>query len=287
MDGSNALVISSKQTQPYTITPEFEAHWYANKAEISTYKLKQARYGDYHDGIAELIFVTEPLLKKKQVKPNDYGKGEQVQTLKLNFLKKFGTGIYPYSMMLSTFTPLDQTQGLVKASVSGQEWCGQIFGQINATKEAYNYVSYSYFEEEGDISQKLSKAFSEDEIWSRIRVNYQDLPVGEAKVLPGMYYSRLEQLPLKPEHAVLALEKFDSTATYTITYPERKRSLAITFDLSFPHEILKWEETYADKRAPDKVLTTVATLDRSMNIDYWNYNAGKFKSYRDSLNLLY
>jgi len=263
----------------------FNAYWYAGKAEIKTYDLIQSRYGELHKGTATVIFVTEPFLEKKGVKPDSYT-DNQIPVLKLNLLKKFGTGIYPYSMMLSTFTPLKESQGMAKASASGQEWCG-IFSQMNKRKEHYDVVSYSYFEEEGDSQFTLPTIFTEDEIWSRIRIDYKNLPTGNIDIIPGLYYTRLEQHKFKTEKAKATLEIDKEESIYTLTYPDRQRTLAITFNTAFPHEIIKWEETYADKRAPDKRLTTTAVLNQTRNIDYWNYNAEKHKSIRKELGVPY
>ena len=120
----------------------FNSYWYSDKAEIRTYQLNQARYGEMHQGTATLIFVTEPFLNKKGVKPDNYKTTKsKTQVLKMNFLKKFGTGIYPYSMMLSTFTPIADAQGVLKANVTGQEWCGHIFSQM---RKKDNPVSYTH-----------------------------------------------------------------------------------------------------------------------------------------------
>ncbi len=266
----------------------FNSYWYSDKAEIRTYQLNQARYGEMHQGTATLIFVTEPFLNKKGVKPDNYKTTKsKTQVLKMNFLKKFGTGIYPYSMMLSTFTPIADAQGVLKANVTGQEWCGHIFSQMRKKDNHYDVASYSYFEEEGDIKFKLPSVFTEDEIWSRIRIDYKNLPVGDIEVIPGLYYTRLEQHELKAEKANAKLSVNDKESVYTLHYPKRNRTLALTFNTSFPHEIVKWEETYADKRAPDKVLTTTATLDQARNIDYWNYNAEKHKKIRRELGVPY
>ncbi len=264
----------------------FNAYWYADKAEIRTYRLTQARYGELHQGMATVIFVAQPFLKDKGVKPSAYNKN-QIPVLKMNLLKKFGTGIYPYSMMLSTFTPLNESLGLTKASASGQEWCGHIFSQMNKRKRHYDVVSFSYFEEEGDRSFKLPVVLTEDEIWSRIRLDFRNLPQGEIDVIPGLYYTRLEQHEFKPEKARASLQVGDEESLYSLVYPDRDRTLEITFVTAFPHEIIKWEETYADKRAPDIKLTTTAVLDKSKNIDYWNYNAEKFKSIRKELGVPY
>ncbi len=266
----------------------FRAYWYNDKAEIRTYKLTQARYGEYHEGTATVIFVTEPFLEKEGVKPDSYkNTSKHTPVLKMNFLKKFGTGIYPYSMMLSTFTPLKEAQGMSKASASGQEWCGHIFSQMNRKNNKYDVVSYSYFEEEGDQQFTLPTIFTEDEIWSRIRIDHKNLPTGEIDIIPGLYYTRLEQHEFKPEKATASLELGAQESIYTLTYPKRDRTLAITFNATFPHEIVKWEETYADKRAPNKKLTTVAVLDQAKSIDYWNYNAEKYKSIRKELGVPY
>ncbi|MEM1407815.1 MAG: septum formation inhibitor Maf, partial [Bacteroidota bacterium] len=45
------------------VNSEFNNYWYAGKAEITSYELKQSRYGEVHDGEAVLIFVTEPFSK--------------------------------------------------------------------------------------------------------------------------------------------------------------------------------------------------------------------------------
>ena len=268
--------------------PKFRDYWYNDKAEIRTYALTQARYGEYHEGMATVIFVTEPFLEKEGVKPDSYkNTSKHTPVLKMNFLKKFGTGIYPYSMMLSTFTPLKETQGMSKASASGQEWCGHIFSQMNRRNNNYNVVSYSYFEEEGDQQFTLPTIFTEDEIWSRIRIDHKNLPTGEIDIIPGLYYTRLEQHQFEAEKANAELTIGKEESVYKLTYPKRDRTLEITFNAQFPHEIVKWEETYADKRAPDKKLTTTAVLNQAKSIDYWNYNAEKYKSIRKELGVPY
>jgi len=93
-------------SQSSELSDEFKNYWYAGKAELSSYKLQQARYGEIHSGTAVLVFVTEDFSKSKQVKldhPENAG-NDKLPVLKLNFTKKFVTGIYPYSMMMSAFS---------------------------------------------------------------------------------------------------------------------------------------------------------------------------------------
>ena len=51
---------------------DFYDYWYGGKAEISSYKLEQARYGEMREGSAVLVFVTEDFLPDEQVKADNY-----------------------------------------------------------------------------------------------------------------------------------------------------------------------------------------------------------------------
>ena len=46
----------------------FADYWHQGVAELTRYRLRQARYGEVYDGEAVLIFVTEPFLPDAQVK---------------------------------------------------------------------------------------------------------------------------------------------------------------------------------------------------------------------------
>ena len=86
---------------------DFHSYWHNHGAEITRFELEQSRYGEIHSGHAVLIFVTEPFLPEKQVKADyEASRKKSIPVLKLNFIKKFNTGIYDYSMMKSVFTPI-------------------------------------------------------------------------------------------------------------------------------------------------------------------------------------
>ena len=80
------------------LSQAFKDYWYQGKAEITSYKLEQARYGEMRDGNAVLIYVTEDFLPEVQVKA-DRQNAKNIPVLKLNSTKNFNTGIYPYSIM--------------------------------------------------------------------------------------------------------------------------------------------------------------------------------------------
>src|SRR5690606_24963330 len=130
-------------------------------------------------GKAVLIFVTEDLSKKLQVKLDNPSGQNKINVLKLNFTKKFVTGIYPYSLMLSVFTPTNRKKepASLKATMSSQEWCGQVYTQVNLRGNRYVVKSHSYFEQEADDQFSVRQALLEDELWNFIRLDHEHLPV--------------------------------------------------------------------------------------------------------------
>lgn len=261
---------------------QFAEYWYSGKAELAAYELTQGRYGEYHKGSSVLIFVTEPFSKDKQVKLDNPNSGEAVTVMKLNFTRKFQTGIYPYSMMLSAFTPVDDYNYpyTLKATTSSQEWCGHTFNQYNWNGTGYDLKGFSYFESEGDYYMEAKVDFLQDELWNRIRIDPDKLPVGEYIVAPGSFFRRLGHDTRVGLPASLNLEKGDVTSVYTIHYHENSRSLKITFDNEFPYLIRTWSEYKGEE------LLSSGELKNTLHTDYWRKNASEYEYLYDSLTSL-
>jgi len=272
---------------------EFKDYWYDGKAEITSYKLEQARYGELHEGYAVLVFVTEDFSKSKQVKLDDpqNANRDAVKVLKLNRIKKFDTGIYRYSMMDSVFTPvyIDKYPNTLKITSSSQEWCGNTFTQLNLDSNAYEVRSFSYFESEGDRKFNLQKEFLEDELWARIRLAPKSLPQGRIKIIPAAMASRLTHKELEVEIAEASLEQnSDDTnlMNYKLVYDDSGRTMEITFSKAFPYEIMSWEESYISGFGKNsKTLTTKATRNKVLISDYWNHNKTVDRVLREKLGL--
>ncbi|MCC2546629.1 hypothetical protein LJY25_09270 [Hymenobacter sp. BT175] len=276
----------------------FGAYWFQGKAELTSYDLEQGRYGELRKGEAVLVFVTEDLSRRKQVKLDDPAKappGDKVPVLKLNTSKKFLTGVYPYSIMTSSYTPLNQATDprSLKVSTSVQEWCGHIFTQLNLRGKKYAVSQKSYFESEGDTETTIDATLLEDELWNRIRLNPAGLPRGKVQLVPGTVYSRLQHQPLQPVPAELSLSdapvgRFGSmpASAYRIAYSGTEHEVVIYFQKAFPHVILGWEETYLDRIAAQPIrLTTRATRRKTIQLDYWRTHANADLRWRDSLGL--
>lgn len=279
---TNSETVKPSPKKP--LSDNFKDYWYAGDAEITSYKLEQARYGELRNGHAVLIYVTEPFLPTKQVKA-DRTDSENVSVLKLNATKKFLTGIYPYSIMASTFYPVHDNQHAIKTSLSVQEWCGHVYSQLN-NREKFEFTSHSYFEKEADQEISLDKSILENEIWTKIRISPKDLPVGSISIIPSLEYLRLGHQELKAYNAEGSLSSKDGISTYTITYPDLERTLSINFTTDFPYTIESWtEQTRSGYGANAKSLTTKATKIRTLKTAYWGQNSNKDLILRDSLGL--
>ena len=273
-------IVTPKAEAKQKTSPEFKAYWYAGEAELSSYKLEQARYGELREGTAVLVYVTEDFLPDVQVKANNSSKSN-IPVLKLNATKNFNTGIYPYSIMQSTFYPVANNQHALKVSSSIQEWCGHVYTQINNRSE-FEIMSHSYFEGEADQHFKLDKTILENELWTQLRINPQSLPTGNLKIIPALEFHRLRHVPIKAYEATATLQ----ANIYTINYPELNRTLAITFNPEFPYEILGWEETSKSGFGNSTTtLTTKATKLNTIKSAYWQKNSNKDEVLRDLLQL--
>lgn len=265
---SDKGVFAPRET-PYNLAINFSDYWHTGEAEITSYELKQARYGEIREGKAVLIYVTEPFNTSEQVKSNKTS--GSLPVLKLNQTRSFLTGIYPYSIMSSTFFPLEEKKHAIKVTASVQEWCGQVYSQLN-NRGIYELISHSYFEGEADQYLELDPMHLENEFWSIIRLDPNKLPQGSFTALPALDYMRLMHIEPMGYQAQGVLRKKNNLYTYTLTYPSLRRELSITFADQFPYEIQSWKETYPSGSDNPVMLESSAKKIKRIKTAYWQKN---------------
>lgn len=270
--------------------PRFKEYWFSGEAEINRYRLEQARYGEVREGDAVLIFVTEDFLPELQVKSESGSRAESGAWLvmKLNQIRKFVTGIYPYSLMTSTFTPLaiDRHPYSLKSSTSAQDWCGHTYLQLNYRGDAYRATLHSYFESEADRSFETGLAWLEDEMMIRVRLGPEHLPTGEVQMIPGGIFNRLRHHPARAEPATVSLDEEEAgQRTYRIEYPDLSRVVTIRFESEFPYGVLGWEETHPSGFGEPRVMTSRAVRTAVVRSAYWWRNANADRELRRGLDL--
>ncbi len=272
------------ETPKRALSEAFKKYWYAGNAEITSYELTQARYGQLREGKAVLVYVTEPFLAGKQVKADGHN-ADNIPVLKLNSTKNYLTGIYPYSIMGSSFYPVADNRHAVKVSTSVQEWCGHVYAQLN-NRDKFEITSHSYFESEADQQLQLEKAVLENELWNKIRISPNHLPVGEVQIIPSLEYIRLRHAEIKAYKATATINTDGDMRSYTLVYPELERTLTINFTTAFPHTIESWSETGKSGFGPNaKAMTSTATKIKRIKSAYWGQNGNDDIYLRDSLGL--
>lgn len=272
---------SIKSSAP--LTKEFNEYWYSGKAELSSYKLEQSRYGEIRNGEVVLVFVTEPFSIKKQVKLDDPEKAgkDNISVMKLNQVRKFTTGIYDYSIVSSIFTPvdLDHHPHTLKSNTSIQEWCGHTFTQFNLGENNYHMKQFSYFEVDGDTEKDIPVALLEEELMTRLRINKAQLPLGEVDIIFSTVYSRFFYKKLEATKATISKTESEDVIKYTIQYAKYDRKVTIDVQKAFPYKIQSWTEDDGDG------LITKATLKKSINEPYWNQKKTSDEAKREELEL--
>ncbi len=285
----------NNSTKYTPLSEEFKAYWYAGTAEINSYQLSQARYGEMRDGYAVLIFVTEDFLLDSQVKKEGKTEEKVTSVLKTNFVRKFTTGIYDYSMMSSIFTPVERNEfsNTLKLSTSSQEWCGHSYLQFNLKNNQYQMKGYSYFMNEADQNELVEKALFEDEIFNLLRMNLEYIPVGAVKLIPSTQWLRLSHQEIKAYPATISIgSKIDTNYSQSeiseikISYDQLDRTVQIYYQTQFPHKIYGWEETAKSGFEENaKMMTTKAVLDTTILSPYWSKNQNKDVYLREKLGI--
>lgn len=287
---------SEKNPGPFARTVKgLDKYWYQGKGEISVYELEQNRYRDVHPGKAVLVFVTEDFLTEKQVKNERYQEKPSTKVLKLNALSKFTTGLYDYSIMSSVFTPVNTFDypHTLKVTNSVQDWCGQVFAQVNWQEgHQYQETLHSYFESEADQVQTIPGAVLEDELMVRLRMSPDDMPTGQLNVIPSLTYLRLRHRPFAAYEAEATMADYtgdqftssDPLKVYTLNFPSEQRTVEVVFRATAPYVIEGWMDTYPSAFDRQK-RSTIARRTETILEPYWSKNALSDTPMREALGL--
>ncbi len=210
----------------------FSDYWNNEKSEITSYKLHLTHDQQTKSGHAVLIYS---------------GKGSQGNSREIMYkqIMNFKAGISSCSMLLTTITPVNTKERKPVSEIvsSVQDWDQLTFVRLN--KDNDGYEGFIDFGMKKIQHVNYEQAFTEDEIWTLIRVNPELLPTGKFKMIPGAFLMQ-ETKQINQVYQVEArlneLWRDKGVLKYTITYQKPDRTLSIKFSKTFPHAILSWEE---------------------------------------------
>jgi hypothetical protein len=242
---------------------DFDSLWHDGKAEVTGYRLVVSRYGQDRTGQAVLVYVTEPFSETKRVKAETAGNNpDTFQALKLNVIRDFQTGIYPYKTMHSLFVRADSFAP-VKATFSSTEWCGHVFEELIINPGSITGQYHTYFEDEsGPINvNRPSGGMLEEELFIALRgLRGEFLKDGESKkvpLLPSAMHRRFGHKPVAWTSATINRKGH----TYTVNMDDG-RSGKFVVEAAYPHRIKQWE-LWPDVKAE---------MTGSIRTAYWQHN---------------
>ena len=276
-------------------TPDFYRHWGDGKAEISSYRVTQPRYGEARTGYGVMVFVTEDINRDTYVKVESPTPAqERIYALKLNNVLKFQTGIYDYSVMTSVFSAVEPRTGAepfepLRITLTAQEWCGHVFEELTIRDNVLRGYLNSYFEKEGRQEYAFDRPGSlavEDHLLIRIReLKGPIMEQGERRpvtLLPSLWQFRLKHAPRALRQATLSKgyeQDLQVGEQSFVAVPWRweagERQKLVWVEKAYPHRILAWEDNEGGR----------GELIRTMREPYWSLKANEDGAYRERLGI--
>ena len=185
---------------------------------------------------------------------------------------KFQTGIYPYSVMTSVFSPTDRLKeredfAPVKIAFSAQEWCGHVYSKLHPENGRLRQVIYSYFASEGErkSSTKTPKnTLYEDALWIQLRE--LDGPFADGKswrghLVPSVWRTRKRHRKVVAVPATIhrTLATWSGKPVTRFIVKTASFSLSVDVETVAPRRILHWKGSDGEE----------ATLLKTTRLPYW------------------
>ncbi len=277
----------------------FWAAWGDGKAEVATYAATVARYDTLRPASVVLITVTEPMSRRTWIKDDRAEGDDRVDVLKVNQMATFQTGVYPYSVMTSTFMPVADFGPRVggrfapaKITLTAQEWCGHVWHGVWPGIGGFRSSLRSYFAEEGETDRAAAVpegTLYEDALAAQLRELDGPFHGGRdwrGSLVPTLWHQRVAHDTLAAVDATIA------RADTSVAGPEGGAIAATRFRIAYhagrgpfvrtlvveraaPHRILGWSTSLGER----------GRLIRAVRMPYWQLNRGGDERWRDSLGL--
>lgn len=280
-------VVDFPDKQLGSASSTFWDHWGDGKAEIATYTGQVDRYGEKRSAEVTLIYVTEPHDPDRWVKTSGSSDAKSQNVMKLNRVLKFQTGIYPYSVMTSVFSPVKKWDRPrfqpAKVTLTAQEWCGHVFHGLWPGVDEYLSIIHSYFGSEGDDRKMVdtdTTPLFEDGLWIQLREldgQFNDGKDWSGRLVPALWQTRKGHSPPMPVDASIERTKTkfqgQSVTRFTLNYGEQ----TVIFDVAreYPHHIVHYKRNGG----------TELRLKKVERLAYWKMNASKDADQREKLGL--
>lgn len=276
---------------PEPASEGFWARWGDNRGEVSAYRIVTPRYGELRTGVTVLVYVLEEHDRRTWMKNDRSDVPEEFRdvVMKLNETTSFRTGIYAYSVMSSTFSPVGsrgrERFAPVRITFTSQEWCGQVFHSLLPRIDGFEEELRSYFSVEGEQEREVATApFALYENALLIQLRELDGPFADGgdwrgQLVPSLWRNRTSHQPVAPVEATITRAEDrlpDGTPVnrFTLRYGEIERTFFI--EQAEPRRILRWTTSEGEE----------AELLGTARLTYWQLNHLGDEQYLEQLGLL-
>ena len=280
---------ATSTTPRASASTSFRSTWFDGTAELSGYRMTIARYGELRTGELVLTYVTEPMNRRTRIKDDDAPPADRIDVLKLNANLTFLTGIYPYSVMTSVFSPIDdwgpsaQRFAPVKITLTAQEWCGHVFHALWPGSQAVAEELASYFTNEGETTRRVplaTGAVYEDALLIQLRELDGAFAGGgtwEGALIPSLWRLRRAHVPLAAVQATITRESTERDGAPITRFILLAGSYRRTFEVerAGSKRILGWSTSDGEE----------ARLLDTARLPYWQLNHAGDVTYRRRLGL--
>jgi hypothetical protein len=265
----------------------FWEHWGDGRAELSGYRITVPRYGAPREGELTLIYVTEPHDRRTWIKDDAAAPPHRVEVLKLIRSFHYLTGIYPYSVFSSVFSPVDRWGDErfrpVRIHLDVQEWCGSVSHRVWPGPDRLRSLRLSYFASEGETLGEVPLppgTLFEDALMIQLREldgPFLDGGDWEGWLVPELWRLRTGHGPVEAVPATLvrseALRDGIPVTRFVLETEGYQRTVDV--EVAAPRRILGWETSHGE----------VAELLSSERLAYWRMNRPGDEEMREGLGL--
>lgn len=270
-----------------TASPAFWDHWGDGRAELSGYHVTLDRYGEARNAELSLIYVTEPHDRRTWVKDDGAEAPDRVEVLKLIRSMHFFTGIYPYNVMASTFSPVDEWTDErfrpVRLNLDVQEWCGSVTHRVLPGAGRLRSIRLSYFADEGETRREIGVpegTLYEDGLLIQLREldgPFYDGGAWEGFLVRELWSLRTGHRSIEPVPA--RIDRTDATrdGEPVTRFRLETRGYWRTYDVETapPRRVLAWETSTGER----------AEILGTERLAYWTLNARGDEQHRGALGL--
>lgn len=266
---------------------EFWDQWGDGRAELSGYHVTLDRYGEPRDAQLSLIYVTEPHDRRTWIKDDEAEEPNRVEVLKLIRSMQFLTGIYPYFVMATTFSPVaawaEERFHPVRINLDVQEWCGSVAHRVLPGAGRVRSLRLSYFEDEGEVGRELQVpegTLYEDALLIQLREldgEFQGGADWNGFLVRGLWSLRAGHRPIEPVPARILRADATRDGVAVTRFRLEAGDYWRTYDVekAEPRRVLGWETSTGE----------TAEILRTERLPYWTLNRRGDERYRQSLGL--